>query len=217
VQISDNTYQFDGTPRLSSVLEPIAFDKNWYWPGAKLFMLNNSNINVAREQLITSLENIQKSSDNHDMEYSKLIEQIKNWSLASRVNIVIDYDLARYSLKNNPVFEPGNYLLQLSEPPKYVKIFGAVSNPVNKEYQNNTCVHELLKNIAMSDQADKSIVYIIDGSGSVKKAPIAYWNRECVVPKRGAMIYVPLQEGQYFTQNNDLNKAIIHLAINRID
>lgn len=217
VQINDKTYQYVDSPRLTNVLEPVAFEKQWYWSNAKLFNLDSGEINALRDRLIVSLDNIQASSGNITNAYSQLAQQVKSWKLAHRINIRIDYDLARYTLKNNPIFEAGNYLITLSERPKHIKIFGAVSKPLSKDYQNNTCVHDVLKNVKLSDEADKSIVYLIESSGVVQKAPIAYWNKNCVIAKPGSMVYVPLEEDQIFKQNSELNLAIVHLAKNRID
>lgn len=217
VQINDKIYHFVSSPRLTNVLEPIAFEKQWYWSNAKLFNLDSADINALRDRLIISLDNIQKSSGKNTNAYSQLAQQVKSWKLAHRINIRIDYDLARYTLKNNPIFESGNYMLALTERPKEIKIFGAVSKVLNKDYQNNTCIHDVLNHVDFNDDADKSIVYLIEPLGAVQKAPIAYWNKNCVIPKPGSMIYVPLQEDQIFKQNSELNQAIVHLAKNRID
>ena len=76
VQINDKTYQYVDSPRLTNVLEPVAFEKQWYWSNAKLFNLDSGEINALRDRLIVSLDNIQASSGNITNAYSQLAQQV---------------------------------------------------------------------------------------------------------------------------------------------
>lgn len=217
VKLNGTPYLFDTAPRLSDVLAPVAFQKQWYWPATKLFKQSSVDVDKQRSRLLGLLATQGRENDQHKSTFQSIINQLKSWKLADRIMMQVDFEWARYSLPNNPRFTPGAFHLLLSERPTHLYVFGAVQTPKRIDYQNNTCIEHIVENIESAPFADRSYVYLISPQGKVQKAPVAYWNRQCVIPMPGSMLYVPLQEHTLFSTISDINKDIATLAANRIE
>jgi hypothetical protein len=216
IDINGSVYSYDSNPRLDQVLAPVADQDDWYWPNAQLFDLSRSAIEAQRNILIQRLINKGTTNNRLSGDYQKLINDIQSWRLADRIQINIDFDLARISLANNPKIENGNYLLTLSKRPEQLHIFGAVAAPRTITYPENTCIDEILTGIMRLDIADNSFVYLISPTGNVEKVPVAYWNKACAVPMPGSSIYIPIQEYQWLKSAALINQQVTSLAVNRI-
>lgn len=216
ININGSNYSYNENPRLEQVLAPIALQSNWYWPSAQLFDLDDANIELKRDELIQLIKQDAAANVEFANDYQILIEQIQTWTLADRVNIDIDFDLARFSIEHNPKFENGRYLLTVSTRPERVYIFGAVKEAGYRDFSENTCVTNVLAKIERLDSADTNSLYLISPNGNVEKAPIAYWNRACVVPMPGSLIYVPIQESSWSADMAQMNKMVTSLALNKV-
>jgi len=217
--ILNNThYSFPTNPRLVDALNPIALQEQWYWPQSKLFKTNTNRSQVLRGQIIKMLRIESASNNTRKSSYQNLINQINAWKVADRVNINIDFELARISLSDNPRFEDGQYRMILSKRPTQLHVFGAVNSAVDLPYPNNTCLKDILSNVSLADIADNSHVYLISPQGKAEKFPSAYWNSElCTMPMPGSSIYVPLQESLFSKVPSTINTQIAELAVNRIN
>ncbi|GAA0856128.1 capsule biosynthesis GfcC family protein [Aliiglaciecola litoralis] len=216
VTLNETDYSFGVNPRLSDVLAPVAFEEDWYWPASRLFKRSSNASEAMRSQVIALLAENGISESKYKATYQSIINQIKNWQLADRITITIDYELARISAKHNPRVESGQYQLILSKRPSTLHVFGAVETPVEIIYQNNTCIEDVVSQMKLAEHADPSFVYLISPQGKVQKTPVAYWNKTCVLAMPGSMVYVPLQESAFFPSNNDVNQKVAELAVNRI-
>ena len=216
ISINESTYLFTTPPRLSDVLAPVALQKHWSWPASQLFSLDAAAVEQERSQLIELLAKEGRDNTKYKSTFQSIINQLKSWQIAHRVAIPIDFELARYSLPNNPQFEAGSYQLLLSERPTSLYVFGAVSTPSNITYVNNQCLEDIMQTIVSAPFADSSFVYIISPQGKVQKAPIAYWNRQCILPMPGSTLYVPLRENTLFKAISNVNEDIATFAVNRI-
>lgn len=214
IEINGVAYSYQNNPRLDEVLSPVVNQNNWYWPSAKLFKTDNAAIEAQRIALIKLLSSY---GEKQRKEQQAIIDQIKNWHLADRVKIKIDFDLARFSLTNNPKFEDGSFVLTLSKRPNFLTLFGALPKPGTLPFPENKCVRDLLAHVDKLPNADHDHVYVISPNGNIDKVPIAYWNQLCFVPMPGSMVYVPLRENQWFTEATDINQQVAELAINRTD
>lgn len=216
IHINGVAYVHDALPRLDHVLMPVAAQEQWHWPSSQLFNLESAAIETQRDTLIQLLSDEGTVNAQISGDYQTLINEIKRWPLADRIQIDIDFDLARYSLAHNPRFVSGNYLLTLSERPNQLFIFGAVASPSTIDYAENTCVDKIISNIARLKIASLSYVYLISPAGDIQKAPIAHWNSSCVVPAPGSSLYIPIHEHQWSKTAYSLNQQVISLALNRI-
>ncbi|WP_340678576.1 capsule biosynthesis GfcC family protein [Paraglaciecola sp.] len=216
VQINQEVFNFSENPRLVGVLAQVAVGKQWYWPASALYRLNSSRAENQRDQIIKKLESIQLSLSSADSSHvSYLIEQIKQWSIADRIPIPIDYDAAQMNANNNPQFENGEYRLELRLRPQTASIFGLTSQALTINLANNQCAHSYIQQFS-SSLASNDFAYIIQPDGVSKKIGIAYWNQGCTELMPGSQIYIPLPESQFFIENSMLNAQIVALAKNRI-
>lgn len=214
VTINETLYSYPNNPRLSDVLSPVALQEKWYWPETKLFRNNSKQSQELRKQVIQMLA-IQNSNKNESI-YLNIISQLSNWEVADRINLKIDFELARISAKNNPRLEGGQYTILLSKRPAKLYVFGAIVSAKDLPYVNNTCIEDIVSKIEFSAYANKSYVYSIDSLGKIEKSPIAYWNSQCTIAKPGSMLYVPLQESLFSNAHSMINAKIVELSVNRI-
>lgn len=216
VLMNGQTYLYKDNPRLTDVLGPVALQQDWYWSSAAVFKLgsqtNDSMRNAATEQLIES----SRKDTKNQASYQKIIAQLKSWRLATRIDISIDYELARIEMRNNPAFSDGKYVIDLSTRPTNVYVVGAVSTQTKLNFSENTCLTDYLNEVSTLKIASKDFVYLIGPDGSVDKAGIAYWNSKCVLLMPGTQIYVPLAENPIFSDAATLNQSVVMLLRNRI-
>lgn len=217
ITINETVYSYSTNPRLSDVLVPVAFQESWYWPSSQLFRSNTTQSQKLRQQILEKLAIQSDENDSHQSTYNAIAMQLQTWEVADRINIEIDFDLARISLENNPRVENGIYQILLSKRPSNIHVFGAINNELDLPYNNNTCVEEVMSKITMSDNADKSFVYLVTPQGDTKKSPTAYWNNKCTILAPGSLVYIPLRENLFSKAHVIINNKILALAINRVN
>tara|TARA_R110000868_G_scaffold344007_1_gene604980 strand:+ start:1297 stop:2016 length:720 start_codon:yes stop_codon:yes gene_type:complete len=216
IQVNHEMFYFAENPRLVDILSEVTGDNPWFWPASRLYRLNSSEAEQQRNDIVSELKFISISANKELIEQiHTLINEIQQWPLADRVDIIIDYDAAQMNANNNPRFENGDYLLELSLRPTATRIFGLSlpSLPVNMS--DDQCAHHYIqnKNIKL---ANYDSAYIIQANGQTKKIGIAYWNQKCVELMPGSEIYLPLPESQFSEKYRTLNQKIAMLAKNRI-
>lgn len=216
IQINQHKFDFTASPRLAEVLSPIAYQDNWYWPAARLFRSDTHEALALRNSVIAKLKFLQLSLNNDSaVLVDELIQQINSWQLADRILINLDYDRAQTNPQLNPQFEQGQYKLDLVTRPTSFTVFGLVRQPVVIDLTDNMCAHHYI-NSAFSQLENKDFVYLISADGRIDKIGIAYWNAGCVDIMPGSQIYLPFNESQFFSENRELNRQIVELALNRI-
>ncbi|MGB3725445.1 MAG: capsule biosynthesis GfcC family protein [Glaciecola sp.] len=216
ITINDTHYHYPNNPRMSDVLKPVGLASDWYWPSAILFNETSyQQLEDQRNRLIRKMANSGRDDSGIHSDYRALIDQIKSWSLAKRILVNIDYDHARFDIAENPQFDEGKYILNITSRPNTIYVFGAVPAASHIPYSGNQCLAELIKNIQRTSIADKSYVYMVLPDGSIEKSPIANWNNKCVVPAPGTQILIPIQENQFFAENTEINYETALLSLNR--
>ncbi|WP_133468998.1 capsule biosynthesis GfcC family protein [Paraglaciecola marina] len=215
ITINDTVFDYEGNPKLSEVLEPIALERSWYWQSSALFRVGDSTIDKERSFIIEELLALTSSLDDVKV-IRQLVASLESWNLARRLAIPIDFDLARVQPKFNPKFEDGEYLLLLKERVETVSIIGLVNESTVIEYKGNVAAMEYLSDIKATDLSDKSLIYIVQGNGEVKKSGVAYWNNSYDHVMAGSQIYIPFTESQFSKKMDILNMKIAKLATNRI-
>lgn len=218
ITINETEYHYPGNPRLTEVLEPIA-GENWYWPAATLFRLNDKKVEESRKQTIVALASLTDNSlllDDYRPAANYLISQIEAWHLATRVNITIDYDLARIKPEFNPKFEDGEYVLSLKSPPIPIYEFGMTENIGFYTAETGLCADQYLIGKLLKPLADKDYLYVVQPNGKITKVGKAYWNYQCRTLMPGAQLFVPISEKDVFSQVSKVNKLVAELSLNRI-
>ena len=219
ITINDVTYTFNKPPRLADVLAPVALQEDWYWPASNLFLLKDTEINKKRDEVIAKLEKLHLSVSSKAKEQQALttfIKQIKEWKLAKRVQLVIDYDFARIEANLNPMFEEGNYLLNLVTRPSKINVFGALSGETTISHKNVADVSDYLSELSVLHHGNKDYVYIIQADCKAMQVPYAYWNKGHQEIMPGSQLYIPFKTQFFATDNQQLNEQIVFLATNRI-
>lgn len=218
ITINETKYQYPGNPRLTEVLEPIA-SKNWYWPAARLFRLNDKAAEESRKQAIAALASLNDNFlllGDYRPATNYLTSQIEAWNLATRVNITIDYDLARIKPEYNPKFDDGEYLLSLKPPVIPIYEFGMTENIGFFTAKTGLCADQYLVGKELKPLADKDYLYVIQPNGKISKIGKAYWNYQCRTLMPGAQLFVPISETDVISQVSKVNKLVAELSINRI-
>jgi len=216
IQLNKELYQFEHNPRLVEVLAKVATEKHWYWPAAALYRLDSSLAEQQRNNIIEKLKLLRLSlSEQHAARVTYLIKQIKQWQLADRVDVAIDFDAAQMNANNNPRFENGSYRLDLIMRPTTAQVMGLTTQSLSLDLTEAQCAHQYIHKL-VPNLANKDFVYLIQPNGASKKIGIAYWNSNCVHIMPGSQIFLPLPELQFFNENRLLNEQIVALAKNRI-
>ena len=220
VMINQQPYVFTNEPRLVDVLAPMAAQQNWYWPAAAIYEMENSELEQTRQRVLKQLSTLAKAQLPKDPQNIFAIEQlaadIASWTLARRLPIAIDYDLARIEAAANPQFTQGNYLLRLTLRPKVVHVWGAVNYSQHLAHQAHADVSQYNTEQSLTDLADKDYVIIIQADGAVVKAPLAYWNKAHQEVMPGGQLFVPFKESLFSPELSKINQQILKLAVNRV-
>ncbi|OFA32054.1 hypothetical protein BAE46_07390 [Glaciecola punicea] len=216
ISVNNTAYSYSANPRLAEILAPMSLADDWYWPQSKLFRTNTGKSQALRSEIIEILFQQKQNDGKHGLVYNDMSDQIIMWDIADFVPLTIDFDLARVSAEHNPLVENGQYRIFLSKRASSVYVFGALEKDVNLPYKNDTCIEAFSAEVAYSDLADKSHIYVISAQGQITKKPIAYWNTQCTLLMPGAMIYIPLRESLFSPQHRIINSKMAELAVNRI-
>lgn len=218
VQINQQQLQFEHLPRLVDVLQPVALQKDWYWPASALFRLDAEQPERLRQQLLQRLTQLTGKWQQHSAYVDTIAQlgfQLQQWQLAERVNIDIDYDLARLRPGKNPQFEPGYYQLTLSARPAFVSVIGvARSEPIT--HHGNTSVSLYAQHLRLLPGASKDWLYILQPDGVVLKAGVANWNAQHQEVMPGSQLFVPFDTSFFGKEFSDINQSIIQLARHRV-
>jgi len=218
--INQQPYVFTNEPRLVEVLAPMAAQQNWYWPAVALYEIDNSELEQTRQGLLKQLSTLAKVQLHKDPQNTFAIEQlvadIASWSLARRLPIAIDYDLARIKPAANPQFTQGKFLLHLAPRSKVVHVFGAVNYSQHLAHLAHANVGQYKTQQSLTDLADKDYVIIIQADGRVVNAPLAYWNKTHQEVMPGSQIFVPFKDSLFSPELSKINQQILKLAVNRV-
>ena len=220
VSVKSEQYIFDHEPHLVEVLEPIANQKNWYWPGVALYTVENEKLEEIRRLLQISLSNLIGRYETNAPETAQSLIQLKktisSWRLAQRLPIKVDYDLARIDTSANPRLPKGEYVLDLTIRKDSVQLFGAVNKPTEIPHIPHSDVSEYIVNQNLTELANKDLVILIQTDGRKIIAPVAYWNKKHQEAMPGSQIFVPFKESWLQPEFERVNQQIMALAHNRL-
>ncbi|WP_423186047.1 capsule biosynthesis GfcC family protein [Alishewanella sp. d11] len=223
IQLNEAEFTYTAAPRLNEVLAPVALDRQWYWPAAQLFRLSAGASSVAptaeqtQQQILAKLTALIADAEPElQQALYALAYEIKQWQVAERIILPIDYDLARINPAFNPRFEPGNYVLRLTERPDQVRIFGAVNSSRNTPHIGALTVEAYLAAVSLNAYADTGKVWVIQPDGHVKAALVHAAANNLVQPMPGAMLFIPFSASWFNKDLAELNTLVLSLAVNRV-
>lgn len=223
IQLNNAEFTYAAAPRLNEVLAPVALDRQWYWPAAQLFRVSagaDSSAHIAaqtQQQILAKLTALIADAEPElQQALYALAYEIKEWQVAQRILLPIDYDLARINPAFNPRFEPGNYVLRLTERPDQVRIFGAVNSSRNTPHIGALTVEAYLAAVNLNAYADTGKVWVIQPDGQVKAALVHAAANDLVQPMPGAMLFIPFSASWFNKDLAELNTLVLSLAVNRV-
>ncbi|MFG0729893.1 capsule biosynthesis GfcC family protein [Photobacterium damselae] len=124
----------------------------------------------------------------------------------------LDYDFIRLNIAHNPQLQ-GEYQLILPTTPKDVLVVGAIDTPTMVQWQPRISAAELLTQVNVIDEHNRSQISVIQPDGQVESHSIAYWNQNHKDIAPGATLYVHYE--QTLNLHRDLNQFVIQLLQNR--
>lgn len=218
ITVNQQRYNYSLNPRLADVLAPVALQQNWYWPAAALYRANNDKPEYLRQQILTRLQQLLTKEPDGDKAQAlrALQQQLLGWKLAERIVLPVDFDLARIKASANPRFDDGEYILQLTERPRFIFISGLLKSESSVPHRGAAAINEYLAGLHHYDIASKDNVYIIEPNGNIKQVPIAYWNNKRYEIMPGGQLFVPFTDTLIGNDLAELNTKIAELAVHRI-
>ncbi|MDR6984061.1 hypothetical protein J2X32_002703 [Rheinheimera pacifica] len=219
VDINGDRYQFEANPRLNEVLAPVALQSNWYWPAAALYQLDNDEPEQLRQQLLQQIAELKQhnATDNNLVTTLQSLEhQLASWHLAKRIVLPIDYDFSRARPEFNPRFGDGAYLLQLTQRPDNVYLFGALHSAMTVVHRGAAAVADYITSAQPTASANIVELIILQPNGKVQMAGVTYWNHTHIEAMPGAQLLIPLKSELFNSQLEILNQRLLELAIHRV-
>jgi hypothetical protein len=217
VDVNGQSWRYQQNPRLATILEPVALQQDWYWPAAALYNVSDNAAEQERQVLLQQLEKLTAGKNAElDSTLTKLSRYIAGWHLATRRELVINYDLARLENRFNPALDNGDYKLSLTTRPQTVQFWGAVEQVVTLAHSGVTQVVDYLPSVSRSRVAELDYVLVILPTGEVKQVGVASWNQQYTELMPGASVYIPFAGGLLSGDLMQLNKDIAGLARHRV-
>ena len=216
VQLNDHIRRYAYTPKLSEVLAPIALQRDWYWPASALYKMPDEAAELERNRVLAQLNTLQADADaNLAQAINRVSYFISSWPLASRVQVLLDYDAVRIKPELNLGFDDGSYLLKLSTRPQTVEFWGAVKQVLSMPHSAVKTVTDYLPALNLSAEADTSYVLIIQPDGAVNRVGVANWNERHAELMPGSSVFIPFASA-LFQDLTPLNEDIARLARHRV-
>ncbi|MFT7008465.1 MAG: asparagine N-glycosylation enzyme membrane subunit Stt3 [Colwellia sp.] len=220
VVVNKEQYEFTHEPRLVEVLAPIANQGKWYWPGSALYRADDIQLEKKRESLLENILTLSKRYVTVQPITALSLEQLRatisSWSLARRLPVKVDYDLARIVASANPQLPHGKYILKLTPRMNTVQLFGAVNKTSNVPHLAHADASEYITRQTLTNLANKDIVMVIQADGREITIPVAYWNKNHQEVMPGSQIFVPFKESLFHPEFALINQQIMTLALNRV-
>jgi hypothetical protein len=213
-----NTTQYRNNIPLVEVLSTIS-NQDVYWPAAALYK-TDPELELVRSELLTLLHGIYNKTYEKNKQSAQgilaLHTYVKGWNIAKRSSVVIDYDLSRLYLRNNPTLDLGHYYISAGHRQTNIEFLGATKRPFVIPHLPETSINSYPFKLERSNLADRDFVYLISPNGASVKAPIAYWNRLHIEPMPGSVVYVPFRHNIFNSDYRRVNELMVLLLKNRV-
>lgn len=188
------------------------------WQSAALY--HPRDIILQKHQIIPQLEQqISLVPKRERIKWQRVIEQLRLWHYAQRVETPIDIDLAWVNPDHNPAL-PGEWQLYLhTNHSRYIDVMGNIANPQRITWQPLSSAAKYIQE-AGGLIGDAEFAYVIGPDGALSQHAVGDWQRQFKNIAPGSIIYVPLpsQAGSQYgaTSESDANQLVIQLLKNRL-
>lgn len=218
IQLNDTPYFYPAPPTMAEVLAPVALTQNWYWPASKLFKLPAKDIEHERSLLLAQLETLKAGvSASQQSEIRTLQHVIRNWQLAKRLLLPIDFDRARLEPTFNRRFDGGDYIFQLNRRPMSVTFWGAMEGTLKLNHKGVSAVADYMSALPFSVNADKTFVWVVQPDGDIQRIGVASWNYQHIEVMPGATVFVPFAGNLFNDDLEQLNERLVALSLHRVE
>lgn len=208
-------------PRLAEVLLTASSDTSLYWPAARLYKLDPTQL-VAAEQLRGAvLEQLRLLSIHWQAEpllaanLMQLRSQLANWRLAQPLPLTLDPDLSRTRAEFNPRIDAGMYLLQAKRRPGFITLTGLGGDEF-VEHKAGTLAYQYLAQAHGIDHSGIDEIYWLQVGTDAIQLPVASWNRNLQQLPPGSLLFVPVPAKWLPEPWQDLNQQLLQLLQFRV-
>lgn len=208
-------------PRLAEVLLTASNDNSLYWPAARLYKLDPTQL-VAAEQLRGAvLEQLRLLSIHWQAEpllaanLMQLRSQLANWRLAQPLPLTLDPDLSRTRAEFNPRIDAGMYLLQAKRRPGFITLTGLGGDEF-VEHKAGTLAYQYLAQAHGIDHSGIDEIYWLQVGTDAIQLPVASWNRNLQQLPPGSLLFVPVPAKWLPEPWQDLNQQLLQLLQFRV-
>lgn len=215
-QSQEKSYTLESGARLSNLLTQISLGKNDYWYATAWLRKDHKLSYQQKKTELTTLISAQaKLANKHQQQWEKVLEDVSVITPSNRLVTPVHPDRVFADKKSNFLLQNGDTLL-IPARLDFVTITGFTE----QTQQPHNATKDLLKYLESSSPlslANDSYVWLINPDTSIKKLPIAYWNkREPRFIAPGSTIYVPAKEQTFSNDYHDINQLYLELLQNQI-
>ncbi|GAB7214424.1 capsule biosynthesis GfcC family protein [Dickeya oryzae] len=218
----------DGT-RLEQFYSQQSLPTNVNWQTALIANPAKTEQVQAQGQVIQdklyALQNIWRNQDgDYAVAAWYLAQALKSVSVAGRIRTDLDPDRVRLFInQNRPLV--GQYSLYLAPYAATVSLFGLISLDIDigtprvfkdVALTSGWSVDQYVQGYRWLPGADKNYGYLISGSGSWRKVPLAIWNRKHIEPAAGETLFIGFDPTILPDDMASLNDQIADYLANRI-
>jgi hypothetical protein len=220
VQYQSEKYQFTTRPRLADVIASLPVSAHQaYWPQAALYRVDDQSQldKQALQQQLTAFYHYLQTARDQALANSVLMlqQQVESWPVASRIELQLDYDLARTQLESNPMFDAGDYLLTAAGRRANIHFSGLVSKTSGLHIAGKSAASyckELTRQLPGADSTS-CVMQRPDGTISVI---VADTTKSTIETVPGSQLIVQFEPSVLPEQFQTLNQLLIAVARNRI-
>lgn len=146
---------------------------------------------------------------------NRVIQQLQGLQVTGRQFTTMDADLILNNNAANRLLQ-GDYRVYTATRPNSVLLLGAVSGAGKQPWVAGRTVREYLANHQFLSGANLNEAVVIDPDGTVRIAPVAYWNYRHVEAQPGSIIWVGFSHWTLPRQYKNLNQNIVSVLALRI-
>lgn len=151
-------------------------------------------------------------------------QALKQVPVAGRIPTALDPDRVRLSLQSNRPLV-GDYQLYLAPYSKQLFLFGLIRTDIDigtaqvfkdLPLRSGWSVENYLQGRRFLPGGDKNMGYLISGTGTWRKVPLAMWNRQHIEPAAGETLFIGFDPAILPEEMSSLNEQIADYLANRI-
>lgn len=158
-----------------------------------------------------------RATENGDTQQTinRVIQQLQGLQVTGRQFTPMDADLI---LNNNAVNRQlqGDYRVYTATHPNSVLLLGAVSGAGKQPWVAGRTIREYLADHQFLSGANLNEAVVIDPNGTIRVAPVAYWNYRHAEAQPGSIIWIGFSDWTLPRQFKNLNQHIVSVLAHRI-